>query len=110
MPSPARELLRHAIQDAIRLNKGWDLERPSSTHRRASVGAHGGALTHGAGLADGRPARGGALQDITSQHLTEQALLEAKPPRPPVQPRPVLANMSHEIRTPLNAVIGMTHC
>lgn len=113
VPSPARELLRHAIQDAIRLNKGWDLELPFVNTQGARLWVRMvGGIDHGAGLADGRPARlVGALQDITSQHLTEQALLEAKRHAEAASSAKTefLANMSHEIRTPLNAVIGMTH-
>ena len=112
-PSPARELLRHAIQDAVRLQRGWDLELPFINAQGARLWVRMvGGIDPRATLSEGRPARlVGALQDITSQHLTEQALLEAKRHAEAASSAKTefLANMSHEIRTPLNAVIGMTH-
>ena len=48
-----------------------------------------------------RPAWWGRCKDITSQHLTEQALLEAKRHAGAASSAKTefLANMSHEIRT-----------
>ncbi|HET8871720.1 MAG TPA: ATP-binding protein, partial [Aquabacterium sp.] len=112
-PPHARELVRHAIHDAVRINKGWDLELPfvSHTGHKLWVRMQGG-VEHVAVHEDGRPGRlVGAMQDVTTRHLTEQALLEAKrrAEEASVAKTEFLANMSHEIRTPLNAVIGMTH-
>ncbi|MGE5452123.1 MAG: PAS domain S-box protein [Acidobacteriota bacterium] len=110
---PARELLRHAIQDASRLNKGWDLELPfvNAAGDKLWVRTVGGA-DRVVVLDDGRPGRlVGALQDVTTKHLTEQALLDAKRTAEAASSAKTefLANMSHEIRTPLNAIMGMTH-
>ncbi|MDE2076559.1 MAG: PAS domain S-box protein [Burkholderiales bacterium] len=112
-PTSARELVRHAIHDAVRINKGWDLELPfvDAAGNKLWVRMQGG-VEHVAVDEEGRPGRlVGALQDVTTRHLTEQALLEAKrhAEEASLAKTEFLANMSHEIRTPLNAVLGMTH-
>ncbi len=52
----------------------------------------------------------GTIQDITQQHETQLALVEAKKSadRANKAKSNFLANMSHEIRTPLNGIIGLT--
>ena len=107
-PPGAREEISSAISAALRNGVSFDLTVPFITYKGNSRWVRVSCEPQ---MRDGHCARLiGALQDVTAEKETAEALRRAKDTAESASKAKseFLANMSHEIRTPLSGILGMT--
>ena len=114
-PAQARPVIERAVQQAMDLGQGWDLELPFVTARGRAIWVRTVGEAERALDDQGQPAGPvlrlvGAFQDISQRRQADDALrrLDAALAANAAK-SDFLATMSHEIRTPMNAVLGISY-